>query len=69
MDITGHCRALCDLRCFCRQLTGIRIESIESAQQAMECLHQMGARTVVLSSSDLGSDGVLVAMGSAQRGE
>lgn len=37
-------------------LTGIKVTDIESAKQAIKCLHKMGAKTVIISSSELGSN-------------
>lgn len=45
-------------------LTGIKITSEAEALQAMQCLHDKGPKTVVLSSTDLGSEGILVALAS-----
>ncbi len=36
-----------------------------SAKAAMEKLHQIGAKTVVISSSELGSDDILIGLGSS----
>ncbi|XP_060596941.1 pyridoxal kinase-like [Ruditapes philippinarum] len=46
-------------------LTGIKITTISEALQAMQCLHDMGPKTVVLSSTSLGSNGILVALASS----
>ncbi|KAL4233160.1 hypothetical protein ACF0H5_007845 [Mactra antiquata] len=46
-------------------LTGIKIQSEADALQAMQCLHDKGPHTVVLSSTNLGSEGVLVALASS----
>ncbi|KAI0215458.1 Pyridoxal kinase [Lamellibrachia satsuma] len=46
-------------------LSGIRIDSAESAKQAMQKLHEMGAKTVIVSSSDLGKPDILVGFGSS----
>ena len=51
--------------CFFRLLTDIQIKDINTARQAMEKLHQIGAKTVVISSSDLGTENILVALGSS----
>ena len=45
-------------------LSSMRITSLETAWQAMQKLHEMGTKTVVMTSSDLGSDDVLVCLGS-----
>ena len=47
-----------------RLLTGIKIIDIESAKAAMSKLHDMGASTVVISSSELGQADTLVALAS-----
>lgn len=52
-----------------RLLTGIKITDLETAQQAMHQLHKMGAKTVVISSSDLGSEDILVGLGSSVASE
>lgn len=50
----------------CRLLTGIKVTDIESAKQAIQCLHKMGAKTVIISSSELGSNKkVLICFASA----
>lgn len=46
-------------------LTGIKIVDIKSARKAMQRLHEMGAKTVVISSSELGSDKVLIGLASS----
>jgi pyridoxine kinase len=45
-------------------LTGIKISNLETARQAMDKLHEMGAKTVMISSTNLGSDEILVGVGS-----
>lgn len=45
-------------------LTDIKITSEADALRAMQCLHDKGPNTVVLSSTNLGSEGVLVALAS-----
>ena len=50
---------------FHRLLTGVKIHDIATAKLAMQRLHDMGAKTVVISSSELGSDDVLVGLGSS----
>lgn len=47
-----------------RLLTGIKINSEEDAFLAMDMLHEQGIPIVVLSSSDLGDETVLIALGS-----
>lgn len=37
-------------------LTGIKVTDFESAKQAINCLHTMGAKTVIISSSEIGSN-------------
>ncbi|KAK2143433.1 hypothetical protein LSH36_842g00027 [Paralvinella palmiformis] len=46
-------------------LTGIKITNLETAKQAMNKLHEMGAKIVVISSTSLGSDDLLVCVGSS----
>jgi pyridoxal/pyridoxine/pyridoxamine kinase len=48
----------------CRLLTEIKITDLDTAKQAIAKLHEMGAKTVVLSSTDLGTGDVLVTLGS-----
>lgn len=45
-------------------LTGTKITDMPSALEAMTRLHNMGAKTVVISSSDLGSDETLIGLAS-----
>lgn len=45
-------------------LTGTKVSSEAEAFEAMQILHNRGPATVVLSSTDLGTDGVLVALAS-----
>ena len=52
-----------------RKLTGMRITDLASARAAMLRLHDMGAKTVVISSSDLGPPDVLVALASSVHSE
>jgi len=49
-------------------LTGTKIASEEDALAAMELLHSKGAQTVVLTSTELGSDGLLICLGSSIKG-
>ena len=42
----------------------MKITDIESAKMAMYRLHEMGAKTVLISSSNLGSHEILVGLGS-----
>ena len=51
--------------CCYRLLTGIKITNLETAKQAMNKLHEMGAKIVVISSTSLGSDDLLVCVGSS----
>lgn len=53
---------------FYRLLTGIKIKSEEDALKAMQCLHDKGPKTVVLSSTNLGSKGKLIALASTIKG-
>ncbi|XP_076372715.1 pyridoxal kinase isoform X4 [Tachypleus tridentatus] len=48
-------------------LTGIKINTRSDAVQAMEVLHMRGIPTVVISSTELGSDKVLIALGSSNK--
>ena len=48
-----------------RLLTGLTIDSLDTAKAAMTKLHEMGAKTVVISSTDLGSDDLLIGLGSS----
>ncbi|XP_013421781.1 pyridoxal kinase [Lingula anatina] len=48
-------------------LTDIKINSEADAMKAMHCLHDRGINTVVISSTDLGSENVLIAMGSSTK--
>lgn len=50
-------------------LTGVTITDIDSAKVAIEKLHNMGAKTVVISSSDLGSDEILIGLASTTTGK
>ena len=52
------------LSAFDRLLTDIEIKNEEHAKQAMQKLHDMGAKTVVISSTELGNEDVLVGFGS-----
>lgn len=52
-----------------RLLTGVTITDIDSAKVAIEKLHNMGAKTVVISSSDLGSDEILIGLASTTTGK
>lgn len=45
-------------------LTGVKISDLESARVAMQKLHDMGAKTVVISSSELGNKDYLIGLGS-----
>jgi pyridoxal/pyridoxine/pyridoxamine kinase len=55
---------LVDVCVVCRLLTEIKITDLDTAKQAIAKLHEMGAKTVVLSSTDLGTGDVLVTLGS-----
>lgn len=46
-------------------LSGIQITNLNSACEAMSCLHSLGTGTVVISSTELGSDDVLIGLGSS----
>lgn len=46
-------------------LTGVKIETEADAWKAMQILHDMGPKTVVISSSDLGSEGTIVGLASS----
>lgn len=48
-------------------LSGMKITSEAEGQQAMRILHEMGAKTVVISSSELGNGDVLVGFGSTMK--
>lgn len=52
-----------------RLLTGLKITSEADAMKVMQCLHDKGPKTVVLSSTNLGSEGVLVALASTVKGQ
>ena len=47
-----------------RLLTDMKITDIASAKVAMNKLHEMGAKTVIISSSDLGTNELLIGLGS-----
>lgn len=51
------------------QLTGCKINSVADAWNAIDILHGKGCKTVVLSSSDLGNDGNLLALASSSTGD
>ncbi|KAL3882910.1 hypothetical protein ACJMK2_029212 [Sinanodonta woodiana] len=48
-------------------LTGMKINTEKDALQAMQILHDKGPMTVVISSTNLGTEGVLVALASSVR--
>lgn len=50
-------------------LTGMKINNISTAQAAMRRLHEMGAKTVVISSTELGSKDLLVQLASRINGK
>ena len=52
----------------CRLLTGVQITDVASANAAMRRLLDTGVRTVVISSTDLGSDQTLLALASTVTG-
>jgi len=47
-------------------LTGIKIVDTKSAQVAMNAIHSLGAKTVVITSSNLGSQEFLVCLASSR---
>lgn len=49
---------------YCRLLTGMKIKTEADALAAMEALHQKGAKKVIISSTELGSDDTLIGLGS-----
>ncbi|KAF5288986.1 hypothetical protein FQA39_LY03865 [Lamprigera yunnana] len=49
-------------------LTGINIKSVEDAWSAVDSLHQRGCKTVVLSSTELGNDEILLGLASKKTG-
>lgn len=49
-------------------LTDVKITDMDSARAAMKKLHDMGAKLVVISSSDLGSDKTLIGLASSSIG-
>ena len=63
-----HSEQCCPLNVF-RLLSGITINSVESAKQAMHKLHDMGAKTVIISSSDIGPPNTLIGFGSSVASE
>lgn len=59
----------CDIQLSIRRLlTDMKITSEADALKVMQCLHEKGPKTVVLSSTNLGSEGVLVALASTIKG-
>lgn len=52
-----------------RRLTGVTITNVVEAWQAMELLHAKGPHTVVLSSTELGSNDYLLGLASSYAGE
>lgn len=48
-------------------LTGIKIETEKDALRAMDSLHNKGAETVVISSSDLGDEKILIGLASSRK--
>lgn len=59
----SHCQYITCL--YCRLLSGRKIENKEDAAEVMEWFHKKGVKTVVLSSTDLGSENELVGMASS----
>lgn len=49
-------------------LTGLNVKNIDDCWEAIELLHSKGCKTVVVSSSDLGGKGNLLAVGSTMIG-
>ena len=49
---------------FYRLLTDIEIKNEDDARRAMQKLHDMGAKTVVITSTELGNEDVLIGFGS-----
>lgn len=47
----------------------MKITSEADALKVMQCLHDKGPKTVVLSSTNLGSEGILVALASTVKGQ
>lgn len=65
-DIIPHADIITPNQFETELLTGIKVTDIESAKQAIQCLHKMGAKTVIISSSELGSNKkVLICFASA----
>ena len=52
---------------FYRLLTDMKITDIATAKEAMQKLHTMGAKTVIISSSNLGNQDLLVGLGSSAK--
>jgi len=52
----------------CRLLTGLKITDLSSAKEAMRRLLETGVKTVVISSTDLGSQSTLLALASTVTG-
>jgi len=52
----------------CRLLTGLKITDLSSAKEAMRRLLETGVKTVVISSTDLGSQSSLLALASTVTG-
>ena len=51
-----------------RQLTGLKIGSIDDALKAMRLIHDKGPATVVISSSELGDSNHLIMLASHRKG-
>lgn len=65
-DIIPHADIITPNQFETELLTGIKVTDIESAKLAIQCLHKMGAKTVIISSSELGSNKkVLICFASA----
>lgn len=52
-----------------RLMTGTKITNVEEAWHALELLHERGPQTVVLSSTELGSDDHLLGLASSHAGK
>jgi len=52
----------------CRLLTGIQITDVSSASEAMRRLLNVGIKTVVISSTELGNEKYLLALASTVNG-
>jgi pyridoxine kinase len=52
-----------------RLLTGIKIKTEADAWKAMDIFHSKGVKTVVISSTDLGTEDKLLGLGSSKIGK